>query len=251
MNKIIVTRHYAVLNNIHLAKLQKAISSLKADSHKVPRDQREKRASGAALQVGIGLIADLGINTRFVCTIGGPCTVGVGKVVNLPRKNTIRSYVDIFENNENVEHVLTATTFYDGLADLLVKNKHTMDIWSYGLDQFGLMQMKSMVNGTGGMLAMHQEFNHFIFKTSFQKFYESSEDNIMPYPVACQLTVSVSKELKINGILGLGKSLKDNTLKTAADMEIGEGGTNVWYLGGISTNTSLCLVVSLNEANTS
>lgn len=73
----------------------------------------------------------------------------------------------------------------------------------------------------------------------------------MPYPVACQLTVSVSKELKINGILGLGKSLKENTLKTAADMEIGEGGTNVWYLGGISTNTSLCLVVSLNEANTS
>ncbi len=34
-------------------------------------------------------------------------------------------------------------------------------------------------------------------------------------------------------------------------MEIGEGGTNVWYIGGISTNASLCLVVSLSEANAS
>jgi hypothetical protein len=73
----------------------------------------------------------------------------------------------------------------------------------------------------------------------------------MPYPISCQLTIRVSKELKINGILGLGKSLKDNTLKTAAEMEIGEGGTNTWYLGGISTNSSLCLVVSLSETNSS
>ena len=46
-----------------------------------------------------------------------------------------------------------------------------MDMWSYGLDQFGLMEMKNMINSSGGMLAMHEEFDHFIFKTSFQKFY--------------------------------------------------------------------------------
>lgn len=73
----------------------------------------------------------------------------------------------------------------------------------------------------------------------------------MSYPVAAQLTIRCAKEIKINGILGLGKSLKENTLKTAAEMEIGEGGTNVWYIGGISTNASLCLVVSLSEANAS
>ena len=50
---------------------------------------------------------------------------------------------------------------------VIVKEKHTMDMWTYGLDQFGLMEMKNMVNNTGGMLAMHEEFNHFIFKTSF------------------------------------------------------------------------------------
>ena len=68
-----------------------------------------------------------------------------------------------------------------------------MDMWAYGLDQFGLMEMKSMVNNTGGMLAMHEEFNHFIFKTSFEKFYETTEDQLLPFPIACQLTIRVSK----------------------------------------------------------
>ena len=31
-----------------------------------------------------------------------------------------------------------------------------MDIWAYGLDQFGLLEMKSLVNSTGGLLAMQK-----------------------------------------------------------------------------------------------
>lgn len=48
-------------------------------------------------------------------------------------------------------------------------------------------------------------------------------------------------------MLGLGKSLKDNILKTASDMEIGEGGTNVWYLGGIAQNNAECIILSHSE----
>ena len=99
MNKIVTSRFYVQLNNNNLAKITAAIHSFRPDSHKVPRDQKEQRATGAAFQIAIGLLYDLGINTRFVSLIGGPCTIGVGKVVNLPLKNTIRSYVDIFEGN--------------------------------------------------------------------------------------------------------------------------------------------------------
>ena len=34
-------------------------------------------------------------------------------------------------------------------------------------------------------------------------------------------------------------------------MEIGEGNTNSWYLGGPAINSTFCLVVSLSEANNS
>ena len=50
---------------------------------------------------------------------------------------------------------------------MLVNDKHTLDIWAYGLDQFGLLEMKSMVVSTGGLLAMQEQFNYYIFKTSF------------------------------------------------------------------------------------
>ena len=126
-----------------------------------------------------------------------------------------------------------------------------MDIWAYGLDQFGLMEMKSIVNNTGGILAMHEEFDHFIFKSSFEKFYSADEDGLFSFPIATQLTIRVPKELRINGILGTCKSLKDNALKTASDMEIGEGATNSWYLGGIGTTNALCLIVTVSDTSSS
>lgn len=79
----------------------------------------------------------------------------MGKIVNIPLKSHIRSYVDIFDKNESTEFVAASTAFYDGLTKVITENRHTMDIWSYGLDQFGLMEMKNMVNSSGGMLAMH------------------------------------------------------------------------------------------------
>lgn len=85
------------------------------------------------------MICSVGINTRFVGVIGGPCTVGPGQVVDLPLKKTIRVYMDIIEGNENIEFMKQATKFYEDLEKVLINNKCSMDIWAYGLDQFGLL----------------------------------------------------------------------------------------------------------------
>ena len=107
--------------------------------------------------------------------------MGVGKVVELPHKYRIRSYADILEGAENTEHMKKATAFYQGLEALVVKNRHTVDLWAYGLDQFGLLEMKSIVNCSGGLLAMHELFDHFIFRSSFPKFYESNEEGMFNF----------------------------------------------------------------------
>jgi len=41
------------------------------------------------------------------------------------------------------------------------------------------------------------------------------------FPLATTLRIRISKEMKLNGILGPAKSSKENTLKSAAEMEIG------------------------------
>jgi protein transport protein SEC23 len=46
-----------------------------------------------------------------------------------------------------------------------------MDMWAYGLDQFGLLEMREMVNQSGGLMAMQEQFNHYIFQQSFERFY--------------------------------------------------------------------------------
>lgn len=71
------------------------------------------------------------------------------------------------------------------------------------------------------------------------------------FAIAAHMNVKLSKEMRINGMIGLGKSLKDNTAKTAAEMEIGQGGTNLWYLGGVLDTSCYCLFVSHSQANTS
>lgn len=92
--KVIATRYYVPLAS-NKEKLTKAINALQHDKYRIPRDQREKRAAGCAIQVAVGLLGDLGVTTRFCLLLGGPCTVGPGRVVDLPLKKTIRSYVDI------------------------------------------------------------------------------------------------------------------------------------------------------------
>ena len=75
-----VSKYYNKIG-VNREKILEAIEDIQNDQHYVPRENREKRASGAALQVAINTITSLGINTRFVSIISGPCTVGPGKVV--------------------------------------------------------------------------------------------------------------------------------------------------------------------------
>ena len=59
------------------------------------------------------MLCSIGINTRFVSTIAGPCTIGPGQVVDLPLKKTIRVYLDIIEGNDNIEYMKQAIKFYE------------------------------------------------------------------------------------------------------------------------------------------
>lgn len=54
-------------------------------------------------------------------------------------------------NNKNFK---AAKKFYDGIEARLTM-KHTLDLWAFGLDQYGLVEMKDMVTKSGGILAMH------------------------------------------------------------------------------------------------
>jgi hypothetical protein len=45
--------------------------------------------------------------------------------------------------------------------------------------------------------------------------------------------------MKIKGLVGYGKSIKDDKLNMSSEMEVGEGRTNTWYIGGLQSNSAL------------
>ena len=132
----------------------------------------------------------------------------------------MRTFIDINENNSNNRYLKSARKFYDGIEARL-SQKHTLDIWAFGLDQYGLVEMKDMAAKSGGIVAMHELFNHFIFDSSFTMHYGADEQGLFGFPIAGKVSVFMSKEMKIKGLLGYGKSLKDDKLQLSAEMETG------------------------------
>ena len=47
-----------------------------------------------------------------------------------------------------------------------------IDIFGFSLDQFGLLEMKTMSEKTGGYIVVNEEFNTDIFKESYKKLFE-------------------------------------------------------------------------------
>ena len=85
---------------------------------------------------------------------------------------------------------------------------------------------------------MTDSFGNPVFKESFKKFFEVDDNGELKMGFLAQIKHLCSKEVKINGSIGQVTSLK---LKTpyVSDTEIGLGGTNQWYIGGIDKNKSI------------
>jgi len=69
--------------------------------------------------------------------------------------------------------------FYDALAKRASTNGHIVDIFAGCLDQIGLLEMKSLVNSTGGFMILSDSFTTAIFKQSFQRvFNKDAQGNL-------------------------------------------------------------------------
>lgn len=100
--------------------------------------------------------------------------------------------------------------------------------------------MKSCFEMTGGYYVMTDSFGNPVFKESFKKFFELDEQGELKMGFLAQMRVICSKEVKVHGCIGELTSLK-NKHGCVSDTEIGVGGTNLWYLGGIDKNKSVAV----------
>ena len=176
--------------------------------------------------------------------VGGPATCGPGLVVEKSRtEEDMRSHTDIQKGA--APRLKAAQKFYQELAARAAASSHVVDVFACALDQVGLYEMRSIVDQTGGLVAMAESFTQSVFKESLRRVFGRHPDDApgsnagaMTMGFAATLECVTSRDVKIAGAIGPCSSLRRKS-PHVSETEIGQGGTNAWSMGGVDPDTTL------------
>lgn len=127
--------------------LSSILDDLQSDPWPVQPFHRPARCVGAALNVAVGILENLGSQaatrgSRIVTIMGGAITYGPGMIVSENMKELIRSHVDLQNSNDNTKHLKPAIEFFQGLADRAQKSGIVIDTFVASVDQVGVLELK-------------------------------------------------------------------------------------------------------------
>ena len=234
---------------------------------------RAERCTGAALNVAsLVLRAILGTSIsltggHLLCFVGGCCTVGPGKIVNVPLKEPLRSHHDIekavhatLPNAPNILLTTKADTniykdakkFYSKIAKLVSGMGLTCNFFIGSYDQVGLFEMDEVCYHTGGTVVMADSFSTSIFKLSFLKFFKKNDEDFLDMGFNALLEVRVTLDLKVQGLIGAATAIPANKEQQphVSLQAVGEGGATAWKLCNVNPQSTYGVYLEkLDSAN--
>mmetsp|Transcript_31306 Transcript_31306/g.45634 ORF Transcript_31306/g.45634 Transcript_31306/m.45634 type:complete len:810 (+) Transcript_31306:97-2526(+) len=246
--------------------LESILEDVRKDPWPVPSDKRVARCTGCALSVATGLV-DLAMprrGARVMLFTGGPCTSGPGQIVSRLKTEDMRSHADLAKNAESLHK--PACEFYASLAHrrqgknapagtATTAAAHVVDVFACSLDQVGMLEMRELVEATGGLMVLGDSFGQSVFKESLRRVFNRYPDDIpedggkMSMAFAASLEVLTSREFKVSGAIGPVTSLNKKG-PNVSDIEIGKGGTSAWSLGGIDPSTTVAIYFDVTNPGT-
>lgn len=245
-------RFFARADEMEL-EINNVIEHLRVDSWDVARGNRPTRCTGTALSVAQALMEGCaaGCPGRLMLFTAGPCTSGPGLIVELPRKEILRSHHDIQTESTNARHLKKSITFYSELARRMVKANHAFDLFAAALDQVGLYEMRVMSDRTGGTMVMTDSFSQHVFDKSLTKLFSADAYGSLMMGFKAKLDVVTSKDVKICGVVGACASTGKAGANVSNTVKVGEASTNEWVFGALDASSSVALYIeTTNETNT-
>jgi len=211
-------------------KLLKIIRRLKPDGFEPKKDNRKLRATGQGILVGTIILEAFGNASRLTLFQGGPTTHGPGKIISDSLAENFRGHTDLEQNSDRINQFKKAAAFYDSLLERAVKSNISVDQFAFCLDQFGIAEMRSLIEKSGGIVVNQEEFICEVFDQSLEKYLANIFNDEAPY--GANLKVLNSKEFFVSGALGpLKLKKKSADIPSDADGLIGETGGNEFQLG--------------------
>eukprot|EP00638_Chattonella_subsalsa_P004914 CAMPEP_0117736372 /NCGR_PEP_ID=MMETSP0947-20121206/1889_1 /TAXON_ID=44440 /ORGANISM="Chattonella subsalsa, Strain CCMP2191" /LENGTH=741 /DNA_ID=CAMNT_0005551647 /DNA_START=307 /DNA_END=2532 /DNA_ORIENTATION=- len=236
--------------------LESVLEELQRDPWPVPSDQRAQRCTGTALSIAAGLLesAFARRGARIMLFVQGPPTVGPGAVVQRAKSESIRSHTDLQKGTATLHKA--ACKFYAGVAERAVASAHVVDVFACSLDQIGLLEMRTVVEKTGGLMVMGDSFGQSVFKESVRRLFRRTPDDAnadagqLTMGFAATVECLTSREFKVQGAIGPCSSLK-KTGPNVSENVIGQGGTYAWSMGGVNPTSTLAFYFEIaNQGNT-
>jgi len=213
---------------------------------------RASRCTGVALSAAVAMLETNFANqgARVMLFTGGPCTAGPGQMVNRELSEPMRSHSDIDKESSNTKFIKKASKHYAAIAKRACAAGHAIDVFACALDQVGLMEMRPVVERTGGYVVMSESFTGNIFKQSFKSvFAQDSKGEYLRMAFGASLEVLTSAEFKVCGAIGNVASLNKKA-QNVGETEIGQGNTNAWAIPSIDEETTLAVYFEVtNQAN--
>jgi protein transport protein SEC23 len=226
------------------------LDDLQRDNWQKIPEHREANSVGLAILTAIGILECIARNdpSRILVFLGGPGTVGEGKIVGRELKETIRNFVDFEKGNNNTKYYKNAKNFYDNLSIKLSLNGIILDLFSCCLNQVGLYEMKNLVNNSGGYMIFTDSFSTMIFKDSLKKIFELDENENLKMNFKGKIDFNCTKNFKISGAIGHLHSIETKD-QIVSEIVIGEGKTKSWLLGGIDDSSTYTFILDINDEN--
>ena len=211
-------------------------------------ETRDSNCVGLAINTAVSILEAYGSNecSRIGVFMGGPGTIGEGKIVGTDLKETIRNYIDFEKKNSNTKYYKNACEFYEKLAQRAVNSGIVIDLYSCCLNQVGLYEMKTLCSRTGGYIIFTDSFSTIIFKDSFRKIFSVDEDGYLKMNFKAKLHFNCTNNYKVSGALGHLFSLNKKSV-LVSDLVVGEGNTVDWALGGINPSSTYTFFLDCND----
>eukprot|EP00592_Proboscia_alata_P001524 CAMPEP_0194368498 /NCGR_PEP_ID=MMETSP0174-20130528/16736_1 /TAXON_ID=216777 /ORGANISM="Proboscia alata, Strain PI-D3" /LENGTH=781 /DNA_ID=CAMNT_0039144903 /DNA_START=60 /DNA_END=2405 /DNA_ORIENTATION=- len=237
--------------------LETILEDLRKDPWPVPSDKRPARCTGCALSVALSLLETTvpRAGGRVMVFTGGPCTSGPGAIVQRSKTEDMRSHADLSKNNAPLHK--DACEYYTKLSEAAarVNYTHLVDIFACSLDQVGMLEMRVLIEATGGLMVLADSFGQSVFKESLRRVFRRYPDDVpgdggmMSMAFGGVLEVLTSKEFKVSGAIGPLTSLGKRG-PNVSDVEVGKGGTNAWAIGGLDPTTTLAIYFDVSHPGT-
>jgi len=239
-------------HNKFLRPLSEVVTHLENIIEELPRehtaadsDHFPLRATGTALGIALGLLADSfpGQTARVIAFLAGTATIGPGMIASDDLRELARSHSDITRGK--AKYLEKATQYYNGLAAQAIKNNHIVDVFSFSFFQTGILEMRELIRSTGGILARGDNFDSEVFRESYRRRFKPpvnpNDTSSLDLAINGTLSVVCSRYLKIAGVIGPCAGLPNNTAHVSDENKIGVSGTSKFKILSLDRTTTLAI----------